>query len=788
MNGFARLLCFGLVLTCVSPAFAQEAEEKPVPEDVSAPPEETTPAEGHSLHGEVFNEGARQAAYLMQGTGNVHFEATCANETVQQFIDQGVGQLHGFWYFESERTFRQAAALDPECAIAYWGMALSNRGNESRGRGFIEEAMKRREKATKREQRHIEAWSAFFKERDKEKQKDQRDWNKKRHEALIKAYEKLLHEFPDDLEAKALLCLILYESKSKDVPISSYYAVDALLNDVLDKNPLHPCHHFRIHLWDYEEPENALNSAALCGESAPAIAHMWHMPGHIYSRLHRYHDAVWQQEASARVDHAHMMRDRVMPDQIHNFAHNNEWLIRNLIFLGDADRALQLALNMSDLPRHPKYNTLSKRGSAYYGRLRLFQALEEFELWERALQLEQLGYLEPSDDAAEQVKQKRFLAVANFRLGNVDAGQATLDELTAELEAVKEKQEAAGEEAKKKAEEEEKDEKAVKSLVDAAKRKFGEEIRRLEPVVHELRGYSHWANDENKEALEAFKKDTRLSKSVLAEAQLKAGELDEALKTLRKNVTDHDKEVIPLAHLAFALWQADKPEEAKAEFKKVHELSSAITLSVPLFARLAPIAASMELPEDWRKPLERPADFGERPELGELGPFQWTPSPAPEWALADHVGNQHSLAEYKGRPVVVIFYLGHACLHCAEQLQAFAPQTEAFRKQGIELVAISTDSIEDLKLSQEKYGEEEFPFPLVSNESLEIFKAYRCYDDFENLTLHGTFLINAQGEVCWQDISYEPFMEPEFVLNEAKRLLHLIEAPTQPEATVQTVP
>ena len=54
------------------------------------------------------------------------------------------------------------------------------------------------------------------------------------------------------------------------------------------------------------------------------------MPGHIYSRLKRYEDAVFQQEASARVDHAHMMRDRVLPDQIHNFAHNNEWLTRSL--------------------------------------------------------------------------------------------------------------------------------------------------------------------------------------------------------------------------------------------------------------------------------------------------------------------------------------------------------------------------------------------------------------------------------------------------------------------------
>jgi len=52
-----------------------------------------------------------------------------------------------------------------------------------------------------------------------------------------------------------------------------------------------------------------------------------------------------------------------------------------------------------------------------------------------------------------------------------------------------------------------------------------------------------------------------------------------------------------------------------------------------------------------------------------------------------------------------------------------------------------------------------------------VFKAYRCYDDFENQTLHGTFLINPEGLVLWQDISYEPFMEAEFLLKEAKRLL-----------------
>src|SRR2546423_667729 len=85
-----------------------------------------TPAPGHSLHGEVFDEGPRQAAYLMGDTGNISFPITTANPEAQAFFNQGVGQLHGFWYFEAERSFRQVAMLDANCAMAYWGMAYAN--------------------------------------------------------------------------------------------------------------------------------------------------------------------------------------------------------------------------------------------------------------------------------------------------------------------------------------------------------------------------------------------------------------------------------------------------------------------------------------------------------------------------------------------------------------------------------------------------------------------------------------------------------------------------------------
>ena len=155
-----------------------------------------------------------------------------------------------------------------------------------------------------------------------------------------------------------------------------------------------------------------------------------------------------------------------------------------------------------------------------------------------------------------------------------------------------------------------------------------------------------------------------------------------------------------------------------------------------------------------------------------LGPFRWQPSAAPDWSLPGMDGRNVSLKQFRGKPVVVIFYLGYGCPHCIEQLNVFAPVAKEFAAAGISLVAVSTDSVEGLKKTFTKSKDAAgFPFPLVSDQSLKIFKSYRAFDDFENMPLHGTFLVDGDGLVRWQDISYQPFTEPQFLLDESKRLL-----------------
>ena len=375
------------------------------------------------------------------GTGKIDFPVSTKNNQAQKFITQGVGQLHGFWYFEAERSFRQAAALDPDCAMAYWGMAMANTNNDDRAKGFIAEAVQRKTMTSKREAMYIDALDAYC----KAKRGTARSQN------YTSALEAIVLDNPDDIEAKAFLCLQIWLNSRAGIPISSYLAADALLKEVLAVEPMHPCHHYCIHLWDGKKPEMALDSAAKCGQSAPGIAHMWHMPGHIYSKLKRYDDAAWQQEASARVDHAHMMRDQVLPDQIHNFAHNNEWLIRNLMNLGRVHDAIDLACNMIELPRHPQYNNFDKHGSAYYGRVRLLELLSQFELWDDLIAFCDTPYLSLTDTTQEQVRRLRYLGRACFRSHRVERGQEQIAELERMLADKKSADETATKTAARKA-------------------------------------------------------------------------------------------------------------------------------------------------------------------------------------------------------------------------------------------------------------------------------------------------------------------------------------------------
>lgn len=718
---------------------------------------------GHSHEGEAFNVGPRQNAFAIPGTGDVHFPIRSTWPEAQAFFNQGVGQLHGFWYFEAERTFRHIAAHDPQCAMAYWGMAMANWENPPRAKEFIAKAMALKSQAGPAEALWIEAQHRFHHSPDKN------DLDKRKQ--MIRDLEHIIHQHPEDIEAKAFLACRIWQFSRLGIPISSHEPVDALLQQVLARKPLHPAHHYRIHLWDEQKAERALDSAKVLARTAPAIAHMWHMPGHIYSRLHRYDDSAWHQQASARVDHRWMLEQRILPDQIHNYVHNQEWLIRNWQMLGHASAALDVSRGLLANPRHPQLNAADNRKSSVaYGRLRHLETLEQFELWQQALDEIAQGDFADAADPTSLLPALRLRGIACFELGQASPLSAVVAEILALHERMKSEKSQAETTARQLATKEKQNRKAIDQAVAAAGKPWADRVKKSLELHAEMTAHQALLSKDP----DISWKDIHRPKHVLARLRLRCGQKDEALRLSQEAVDAAPGQTLPLAARIEVLHACGDDKALRDAFASLQAIAAHIDPSAPPFVRINPIAATLGMATDWHVTKQPARPVMERPDLDTLGPKQWTPPPAPGFSLPDSDEGKLSLADYRGKPVVVLFYLGHRCLHCIEQLNAFAPKHQAFQRAGIEMVAISTDSWSDIQKSQLAYeAEGHFPFPILADPTLAAFQSYRAYDDFEKKPLHGTFLIDGRGRVLWQDIGAEPFSQPDFLLQEAPRLLKI---------------
>ncbi len=501
---------------------------------------------------------------------------------------------------------------------------------------------------------------------------------------------------------------------------------------------------------------------------------MWHMPGHIYSKLKRYHDAAYQQQASARVDHAHMAKHFLIPDQIHNYAHNNEWLARNFGHLGDAPAAVAMAKSLLANPRHPKLNTLEGRSHSYkYGRNNLINTLEKFELWEETYDLSRTSWLEALPDHPSHERPRlRLLGIANYHLGHRVELMQTIQQLESILADQKTKRQGDEDKAKEKASKDKKKEGEIKKAVEAAGKKYKGLIGSLEKDIAELSGYLAQMNG-----------DTEASKKSLAKAsgsatykglrELEFGNKEAAEKAAQSALDSDNKETVPLANAITLFHRLGNMEETKKGFERLRAFSSEIDLKARPFSRLAPVAKELGYPADWRLAHKPADDLLPRPPLDSLGPLHWTPPAAPSFSLPNQHNEQISSSVMAGKPHILVFYLGAGCLHCTEQLTAMADRYSEFKNAGLPILAISTDEVSELNKSQDNYEKGDIPFPIVSDYQKEVFKKYSAHDDFENQPLHGTFLVDGKGRVLWADVSADPFMDLDFLIKESGRLLEL---------------
>ncbi len=739
-----RALGIGLALTLgtLVPASGQE------PTKPTAPPSEANPAVpavGHSIHGEAFDDGPRHRGALLPGMGAVDFPVTTVNAEAQGFLKQGVAQLHSFYYHEAERSFRQAASLDPACPMAYWGLAMANVNNPKRAKGFVKLARAKAgaAKLTRREQLYLEALEALYKEG-----VGDRDAKK----AHLLGLETLVQEFPSDLDARAWMAMVAWQNAGAD-GVGSRQSLDMVLDSVLDREPLHPgAHHYRIHLWDHVKVARAEKAAALYARSAPGIAHAWHMPGHTYTELKRYADAAYQQEGSARVDHAAMIRDRVMPFEIHNYAHNNQWLVTSLSHVGRARDALVVARDLVEQPRDPQKNGPNDGGSAQRtGRIRWAETLARYELWDDLVAATTSGAIDWADIPIEKAEKLRSLGLAHSAKG--DAGK--LAEQVNALNAL------IAEEVKK-----------------GPGGKGGTVTPALTSALAELEGFQRLAKGETLPALESLAKATGTRPEALARAHLANRNFGLAESAARTAVDRQPGQYVPLAVLVETLHANNKDDEARDAYRKLEALGRQADKDTPIARRLAPIVESWKAAGRWATPTAEPttdeAVAATRVDLEPLGPLAWAPNPAEPFTLADTDGKPWSLADHKGRNVVLLFYLGNKCAHCMQQLQEFGKQIKAFQAANTDLVAIGTDSPEAAKELKSNADGIKFPMPFLPDPALAVFKRYRAFDDFEDRPLHGAFLIDARGDVRFLRVSADPFLDVEFLKNEADRIGRLV--------------
>ncbi|PTQ91624.1 hypothetical protein C8R30_13038 [Nitrosomonas nitrosa] len=268
----------------------------------SAPDTTINPATGHKHYEKPDQtKSMEQPAPRLQNLGSHTFPVSTKNPQAQLFINQGVNLAYAFNHAEAYRAFREAARLDPNLAMAYWGQALvlgpninamMEPNDEQEAYELVQKAKSLIAMATPREQALIDALEKRYTGKAEERTVND--------QAYANAMRSVYQQFPNDLDIA-----MLYVEAVMDLRPWNYWMPDgqpyegtkeivAITEEVMSKNPKHPgALHMYIHLIEpTSTPERAEKAADTLLTLMPAAGHMVHMPSHIYQRVGRYADSM----------------------------------------------------------------------------------------------------------------------------------------------------------------------------------------------------------------------------------------------------------------------------------------------------------------------------------------------------------------------------------------------------------------------------------------------------------------------------------------------------------------
>ena len=261
--------------------------------------------------------GAR--APRLQNVGKHVFPVTTQSQQAQLFMNQGLNLAYGFNHAEAGRAFAEAARLDPNLAMAHWGMALVLGPNinapmgpdeEPKALDHLKQAQALKSKASQRERDFIDALAARY--TGKAENRVAAD------QAYAGAMRALVQKYPDDVDANTLYAESLmdlspwnYWSRA-GVPYERTADITAALERAMKKEPDHTgALHLWIHLWEASNtPERAEAAADRLLPLAPAAGHLVHMPGHLFQRVGRYNDAVKANQLAVVADEDYISQCR----------------------------------------------------------------------------------------------------------------------------------------------------------------------------------------------------------------------------------------------------------------------------------------------------------------------------------------------------------------------------------------------------------------------------------------------------------------------------------------------
>jgi tetratricopeptide (TPR) repeat protein len=257
---------------------------------------------GNSISEHNMAEMARPSGALTRAVlGAVSFHTSCRPQ-VQQEFNRAVALLHSFWLDAAERSFRAVAKRDPDCAMAQWGVAMSdfnqvNGGPTPAGVAAADRALAKADAACEKDAReaaYIHALHSFF---DGYTEKDFQVYA----ERYAGAMSQVAEVYSNDLEVQVFYALALINSEPRDdVELANKKKAVAILYPLFRSHPNHPgIAHYIIHACDNPVmAQQGIAAAVRYAAIAPAAPHALHMPSHVFMRLGLWQDDIRSNLAS----------------------------------------------------------------------------------------------------------------------------------------------------------------------------------------------------------------------------------------------------------------------------------------------------------------------------------------------------------------------------------------------------------------------------------------------------------------------------------------------------------